>query len=110
MPYIYCVVRKDLSPAQQAVQACHVCIEAAPLIPAGIDHPHLVLLGVEDERRLRSVINRLEASGVKYRTFHEADIGHQLTAVATEPVYSEEHRRLFKRYQLLNYIPQREVA
>jgi hypothetical protein len=96
---VYVFVRRDLSVPQQAVQACHAAIEAArqSLISAEIEHPHLILFGVHNEAKLNQVRQHLDAIGVRYRSFHEADLNHQLTSVATEPVYGPQ-RRHFKKY------------
>jgi hypothetical protein len=37
--------------------------------------------------------------GIICKPFYEADLGYQLTAFATEPIFGEK-RRLFKRLQL----------
>jgi hypothetical protein len=44
--------------------------------------------------------SRLEASGVVCRVFREPDVGNQMTAFSTEPIYGER-RSLFRRYQLV---------
>jgi len=83
------------------VQACHACIESAQsLIPSDQEHPHLVVCGVPDERRLHKCIAKLEKLGIGFKPFFEADLDGQLTAIATQPVYGEQ-RRHFKNYQLL---------
>lgn len=100
-PYVYAFVRRDLSRAQQAVQACHACIEVArSLIPPCDEHPYLVLIGVKSEPSLRTVLYRLDRLGIACQPFHDSDLENALTAIATEPVRGEQ-RRHFRRYQCL---------
>lgn len=82
------VVRRDLSGSQQAVQGIHAAIEAARsgLIPRDVEHPHLVLAGVESEAALYLLSRKLEAAGVAHSVFREPDIGNEMTALATEPL------------------------
>jgi hypothetical protein len=95
------LVRRDLPPAQQVVQSCHAVAEAArSLLPPDHQHPHIVVCGVRDERTLRQSHDRLVRQGVRCRAFIEPDLGNQLTALATEPVF-DGTRRLFRRFQLL---------
>ena len=94
-------MRRDLSPPQQAVQACHACIEVArTLLPSGDEHPHLVLCGVKSEHHLHRVLRHLERIEVAFRPFFDTDLDSQLTAIATEPVRGEQRSR-FRRYQCL---------
>lgn len=82
-------MREDiLSPAQQAVQGIHAAIEAARqgLIPPEIEHPHLVYCTVTDGDHLQAVAALLDQAGVASRSFSEADLGDQITALCTEPV------------------------
>jgi hypothetical protein len=69
-------------------------------LPPGGEHPHLVLIGVSSEQALGHVLSRLQALGVICGTFREPDLGHELTAIATEPI-SGARRRFFRRYQCL---------
>jgi len=98
---VYAFVRRDLSLPQQAVQACHACIEAArTLLPADDEHPHLVLCGVKSEQQLHTVQRHLDRIGIAFRSFFETDLDGQLTALATEPVRG--HRRsLLRKYRCL---------
>ena len=94
-------VRRDLSPAQQAVQAAHACIEASRhYLTLEDEHPHLVMLTVANEERLHRAVARLQANSIKFQTFIEPDIGHQLTALATAPIRGEA-RKIFKKFALL---------
>jgi hypothetical protein len=94
-------VRRDLSPAQQLVQAAHACLEAGRhfLLPAD-EHPHLVILGAADELELQRACARLRAVGVDFQYFREPDLGNSLTAVATPPLRGAA-RRFFRRYVCL---------
>lgn len=95
------MVRKDLPPSNQAVQACHAALEIGRnSISAHVEHPHLVLLGVENEKELRSVIQKLVQHEIEHRAFIEPDLGHQLTAIATVPL-SGRQRKFFQQFPLL---------
>lgn len=109
--YIYAFVRKDLTPSQISVQAAHACIELARChVPADLEHPSLILLGVDNERQLLKCLSHVRDQGILCEGFRENDLGGQLTAFATEPV-AHIKRKIFKRYQLLkatDYIPTRK--
>ena len=99
-------VRRDLPLPQQAVQACHACIEMArDLLPPPDEHPHLVLCGVKSEQQLAAVADRLRRLNVAFRSFRDADWDGQLTAVATAPLRGPIRRQL-RRYQCLRGEPQ----
>jgi hypothetical protein len=86
---LYVVVRSDLSPGQQAVQACHA---ALALAESGVAVPDtLVLLAVPDEPALLQLADRIAlgcALPCGYRlqleVFCEPDLGGQATALATD--------------------------
>jgi hypothetical protein len=96
------LVRKDLPPSQIAVQACHASIEVArdSLIPSGIDHPSVIVCGVDNEAKLRSSLAYVQEKGIPCRLFHEPDRNNEATAFATAPVYGDD-RKLFKKFQLI---------
>lgn len=94
------LVRKDLSPAQQAVQAAHAALEVGRSLHSDRVHPHLVVCGVNSQAQLENALSKVQALGIKCHPFVEPDIGGQLTAFATEPL-SGEARRHFRRYNLL---------
>ena len=105
--YVYVLVRRDLSFPQQAVQAAHAALEAARagLIPRGADeplapHPHLVLCHVPSIDGLLRAADRLRGAGVRFRLFHEPDLGGAPTALATEPLRGEDRAPL-RRFPLL---------
>ena len=82
MRHLYVLVRTDLTPAQQMVQAVHAAIEAARIDKAG-PHPHLVLCQVRSELELLQACHSLEAAGVRCALFREPDLGQQATSLAT---------------------------
>lgn len=99
-PYMYVIVRKDLSPAQKAVQSSHACIESArAFIKPDDSHPSVIICEVRSEQKLKMVMEELNGK-VNYKTFQEPDIGNQYTALATEPIYNDK-RKLFSRFQLI---------
>lgn len=84
------VVREDLSPAQQAVQAAHALRQFVE------EHPDedqkwfkqsntLALLSVKDEPELIELWFRAKDEGVKASGFQEPDLDDAITAVALEP-------------------------
>ncbi len=84
------VVRADLPPGSQAVQAAHAmrAFQAA--------HPDLertwfersntlALLSVPDEQALYRLLERATDRGLLHAAFREEDLGGQITAAAFEP-------------------------
>jgi len=99
---VYVLVRSDLTVPQQAVQSAHAVLEASRqgLIPAGIDHPNLVLCHVSGFTQLLDEAENLRALGVQLAVFNDSDHKFPSTALATEPIRGDR-RRLFKRFRLL---------
>lgn len=90
MSKLYLVVRADLPPAQQAVQAAHA------LQAFNLCHPSttarwvaesntLALLEVDDEAALCELACRADFFGVECAQFREPDLGDSLTALALSP-------------------------
>ena len=51
-PYTYVIIRKDISPEQQIVQACHASLEAGMKLKNTIDISYLIVLEVPNEEKL----------------------------------------------------------
>jgi len=51
-PYTYVIVRKDITPEQQLVQACHAALEAGFRFPKPDQTSFLIALEVADEKAL----------------------------------------------------------
>ncbi len=98
---IYVAVRSDLTPEQQAVQACHACSLSGHHFGV-TEQTHLVLLSVPNKSELNKLHETLLNNGIGVSIFHEPDydIGH--SALATQPL-SPAHRKLFKKYKLLRF-------
>ena len=62
--------------------------------------PNLVLLGTRDEQELKEILSQIVGNGIAARPFLEPDLGNQMTAIATVPVYGEQ-RKIFKDWKLL---------
>lgn len=97
------VVRKDLSPSQQLVQATHAALEATKSfsLTNWDDHPHLVVCGVDSLQQLLSCSSHLERHKVLHKVWSEPDLGDEPTALATD-LLSGEARRFLRKYRLLS--------
>ncbi len=51
-------------------------------------------------KKLINIIDQLDLLGIKYTTFHEPDIGNQLTAIAVECLPAEVHKQFFGNLKL----------
>ena len=96
---MYVFVREDLSRAQQAVQTAHATIESTKRWPYIGDHPHLVVIGVKNEVKLKRALDKARSNGILVVGFEEPEDG--MTAFATRPIIDDEERQLFRKYQLL---------
>jgi hypothetical protein len=92
------LVRADLTPEQQLVQAVHAAHNAGLSFPAP-KQLSVVVCRVPDEGSLRRAASRIGARGVQFTMFGEPDLDGQDTALATEPVRPDQ-RRIFSRYHL----------
>jgi len=81
------------------VQACHASLEAAKAFPFR-EHPNIIVCGIRDEQRLNRCLDWLARYGIRCRAFHEPNRGGELTALATEPVFTNQ-RGVFRDYTLL---------
>jgi hypothetical protein len=94
---VYVVVRRDLSPRMQLVQAVHAGMEAAYLWPTRA--PWLVVLAADNISDLQRIAGELCEAGVRLEMFFEPDDDLGVTAFATEPI-APDRRRMFRRYRL----------
>ncbi len=91
------LVRGDLPPPAQAVQAGHALAQYM------LDHPniwkneYLIYLKVKDERDLKMWMWKLDMSHIPYSTFYEPDLENSLTAIS-----SISDGKIFKKLKLLD--------
>lgn len=99
-PYTYIFIRKDLSPAQQLVQASHAALEAG----FTFDKPHktssIIMIGAENKDELYDIGARLERHGIRHHMFFEPDFEMGHSAIATEPIHDIKIRRVMSKYKL----------
>lgn len=96
-------MRTDLSKSQQAVQSSHAVLEACrqSLIDHSVQHPNLVLCGVDNEDHLIEWMGKLKRSAIPIAIFREPDIGDSITAISTGLV-ARDCRKYFRGLKLLN--------
>lgn len=80
--YVYILVRRDLPPAHQTVQAVHAAMDASAHF--GLHgSERVVLLSVPCQDTLQEWSDRLEDKGIQHKRFFEPDHEHGWTALAT---------------------------
>lgn len=90
--YVYVLVRTDLSPAQQGVQACHAAMTATAAF-GGLTHDtRLAMLAVDGPHELQRWIERLDRKDVPFKTFWEPDHNTGWSALATAPIGRKDGR------------------
>ena len=97
---LHLVVRGDLPPGAQAVQAVHAArqfaFEHAEVEQRWFDTSNtLALLAVPDEVSLLELLELAGRSGARVSVFREPDLGGAATAIAVEP--GAKGRRLCRR-------------
>ena len=100
-PYVYIITRQDLSAPYASVQAIHAAIEATKAFPQPQETVFVVLCTVPSEDHLLRFTHKITNKGVRFVSFYEPDIGNQLTAIATEPIYNSQ-RKIFSNLKLFN--------
>jgi hypothetical protein len=98
MQRLYVLVRRDLPPSHQAVQAGHAVASWCLDTGSSWNNEVLVYLHVRDEPELLDVASRLEEAGACVRVFREPDRKDQATALA---VSDSRVRSILKRLPLL---------
>lgn len=103
--YSHVVVRADLSPAQQVVQAIHAGMSVTAQYGGLQEDTRLVLLSVKDQQELSELAGKLESNQIPFSMFHEPDYGVGYSALATPPDVLK-NRKAFKKLKLWELMPQ----
>lgn len=98
-PYIYVLVRTDLSKPQQIVQSAHAVFEASKTART-YQHPSIIVCEAKNEKHLLEICKYLHSKNISFSEFREPDIGYELTAIASEPVYASD-RLIFSKFKLV---------
>jgi hypothetical protein len=101
-PYVYVIVRKDISHEQKVVQASHAALEAGFAFQQPGRTASIVVLEVPGRCTLLETAERLERKGIEHIMFYEPDFGMGHSAIATRPVFTSAERKIFHIYPLLN--------
>lgn len=84
-PYVFVVMRADLSPAQQGVQACHAAMAATHQFGELPPNTRLVMATAKDQAHLLHLADLLDLRSAHYTLFSEPDHGIGFSAFATAP-------------------------
>jgi hypothetical protein len=98
--YIYCFIRKDLSPVQQIIQLAHATFEVGTIDKTTGQPPNIVLFEVENEIKLLEAHNWINKHKIQCILFDEPDLEGQFTAIATTPVSTKQERQVFEKFNL----------
>lgn len=103
-PYVYVLIREDLSLEQQLVQSNHAALEAGFRFQKPHETAHLVMCMVPDQARLLAAAEHLERQGVEHHLFFEPDYEMGHSALATRALFGPE-RRMLRKYPLFRARP-----
>ena len=102
--YVYIMVRKDLTPSQQIVQACHAAYESGLNLGEIVnDDPiFLIVLQCKDEIELKAIRTYLikQTEKISVISFNEPDLNNELTAIATGRLYDDKERNIMSKFEL----------
>ena len=92
-------MRTDVSLADQIVQVGHACLEAGFKFKKPDKGFYLVVVSIESQPQLLSVLERISQQGIQFIVFHEPDDQMGFTAACTEPL-DAIFRREFRDFPL----------
>lgn len=99
-PYTYILLRKDLTPVQQIVQASHAALEAGFRFKQPEQTSFLIVLEVDDEADLNRSADMLDMRGIEYYKFFEPDDNMGYSALCTRPCLDPDEQNYFNRWEL----------
>ena len=88
----------------QICQSAHSAQESGRLYPSPNTHSTtLILIGVKSQAALQKISLDLTQEGIGHYLFFEPDDGIGYTSLTTEPIYTEEQRKFFKKFSLYKF-------
>lgn len=94
--YVYILIRQDISPSQQGVQAVHAGMQAIHEYKGLERDTRLVLLSVKDEYDLLYWKEKTQDLQINHEVFFEPDNEIGWSALATAPI-SRREGKIFKK-------------
>lgn len=100
-PYIYAIVRNDLSHEQKITQVGHATWHAAQSFSDADTIPNFITLAVDNEQDLIAAAERLKRYGIEHEMFYEPDFGPQgFSSICTRIVSSSKERKIMWKWSL----------
>ena len=90
------VVRRDLTPSQQAVQGGHALAQFLLHHNTEWKNETLIYLGVKGRYQLLNIMDKLEWLEINYAQWCEPDMNNELMAIATD-----SNHEIFEKLNLL---------
>ena len=97
---LFVIVRRDLTPSQQAVQAGHALANYLYAFSYLWNYETLIYLGIKNEEELEKWKYKLMLKSIPYACFVEPDMNDEVTAIATA-LNSQYDESFFKNLQVL---------
>ena len=85
------------------VQIAHSALEAGRDLGKPSTPSHLILLGAKSEAQLLDISQALKLQDIKFSLFFEPDYDTGYTSLTTEPLYSDEARKYFRKFKLYTF-------
>lgn len=101
-PYVYVVVRSDISSEQQIVQASHAILEASQKFGYPKHKTSIIILEAKNKEDLFSAHHYLNKNNINNYMFYEPDFEMGESALATEALYGE-NRKILRKFKLINH-------
>lgn len=108
-PYVYVLIRTDISFEQQLVQASHAALEAGFRFKAPDEVASVIVLSVPSRQALLDASARLKTKGIDHELFFEPDFDMGHSALATRPLSTKSERYLMRKYPLYRAQPPAQV-
>lgn len=98
-PYLYAIIRRDLSEEQKLVQLGHAAYHAGQEFKDTEIIPSFITLAIDNQEELLEASARLTRYGIKHTMFYEPDFGPMgYSALCTEPLTTSKQRKIMWKY------------